>query len=75
VSSVPKSQKLDGRIVAYTLMVESNKGSLHLARDLDMQVILLDAKYYGALRNFYQTVRAGDEEQIVLQPGTTAATK
>jgi len=26
-----------------------------------------------ALRNFFQTVRTGDEEQIVLQPGTSSA--
>jgi hypothetical protein len=29
----------------------------------------MDKKYYGALRNFFQTVRTGDAEQIVLQPG------
>jgi hypothetical protein len=73
VSSVPKPQKLDGRVVAYTLNVENDKGTLHVTRDLDMQVLLLDAKYYTALRNFYQTVRSGDDEQIVLQPGAAAA--
>jgi hypothetical protein len=33
----------------------------------------LEAKYYPALRNFFQAVRTGDEEQIVLQPGTASA--
>jgi hypothetical protein len=35
--------------------------------------LLLDPKYYGALRNFFQVVRTSDEEQIVLQPGTASA--
>ena len=74
VSSVPKSQKTDGHVVVYTLNVENNNGTLHVIRDLDLQLLLLDAKFYQALRNFYQTVRAGDDEQIVLQPGTSAAT-
>jgi hypothetical protein len=30
--------------------------------------MLLDVKSYGALRNFFQLVRTGDEEQVVLQP-------
>jgi hypothetical protein len=34
---------------------------------------MLEAKYYGALRNFFQAVRTGDEEQIVLQPGAASA--
>jgi hypothetical protein len=33
----------------------------------------LDVKYYMALRNFFQVVRTGDEEQILLQPGTASA--
>jgi hypothetical protein len=29
---------------------------------------MMQTKYYPALRNFFQTVRAGDEQQIVLLP-------
>lgn len=74
VSSIPKPEKMNGQIVAYALNVANDKGTLHVTRDLDMQILMLDVKYYAALRNFYQTVRAGDDEQIVLQPGTTSAT-
>jgi hypothetical protein len=28
---------------------------------------------YPALRTFYQSVRSGDDQQIVLQPGAVAA--
>src|SRR5271154_3058267 len=73
VSSVPAAQKADGHVIVYSLNVQDNKGTLHLERQLDMNIIMLDSKYYPALRKFFQTVRSGDDLQIVLQPGSSAA--
>jgi hypothetical protein len=73
VSSVPKSLDQDSHVVSYKLKVDENKGVLHLQRHLDMQLLMLDVKYYSALRNFFQTVRTADEQQIVLQPGSAGA--
>ena len=72
-SSVPAPQEKDGHIIVYTLQVEKGKGTLHLTRTLNVDFLMLEAKYYSALRNFFQIVRAGDEQQIVLQPGAPAA--
>jgi len=72
VSSLPAPQKVDGHVILYSLNVQNNKGTLHLERQLDMNIIILDVKYYLALRKFFQTVRSGDEQQIVLQPGSAA---
>jgi len=69
VSSVPTPQDQDGHVIRYTLKVEKGAGTLRLTRKLTVDVVLLDQKYYGALRNFFQVVRSGDGEQIVLQPG------
>jgi len=74
ISSVPNAQSQNGHVVVYNLKVEDNKGTLHLTRQLSIDVLILEQKYYTALRNFFQVVRSGDEEQIVLQPGTAAAT-
>jgi hypothetical protein len=73
VASLPPAQNQEGHIVTYTLKMESGKGTLHLARKLRVDFFFLDSKYYPALRNFFQVVRAGDEEQIVLQPGTATS--
>ena len=73
VQTVPPPQKQDGHVVVYTLSVEKNGSSLHLTRKLTLDLLLLDSKYYLALRNFFQGVRSGDEEQIVLQPGAASA--
>jgi hypothetical protein len=73
VSSLPQAQNNDAKVVAYNLKVANEKGSLHVERHLRSGITYLEQKYYGALRNFYQTVRTGDDEQIVLLPMGTAA--
>jgi hypothetical protein len=69
VSSLPPAQDEDGKVVGYMSKAENGKQTLHLARKLRVALIILDAKYYPALRSFFQMVRKGDEQQIVLQPG------
>ena len=73
VSSVPPPQDKDGHIVTYNLKVEGNKNTVHLTRKLTINFLLLEQKYYSSLRNFFESVRTGDEEQIVLQPGSATA--
>jgi hypothetical protein len=53
--------------------VESDKGTLHLTRTLQSNLLMIDTKYYGTLRSFFQAVRTGDEQQIIVQPGAAAA--
>jgi hypothetical protein len=73
VVSVPAPRSQDGHVVYYDLKVDNDKSTLHLSRKLAVDFLLLDQKYYTALRNFFEVVRTGDEEQIVLQPGTATA--
>ncbi len=69
VTSVPPPQDQDGHVIRYTLKVDKGPGTLRLTRKLTIDVMLLEKKYYGALRSFFQVVRSGDGEQVVLQPG------
>jgi hypothetical protein len=73
VTSLPPEESQVGHIVEYTLKVENDKGRLHLARMLSVNFLLLETKYYTALRDFFQMVKTTDEEQIVLQPGRPSA--
>jgi hypothetical protein len=73
VSSVPPPQDKNGKVVVYSLKVEQSPGTLRLTRKLTIDVLLLEQKYYGALRNFFQAVRTSDGVQIVVQPGETHA--
>jgi len=73
VGSVPPEQEKDEHVVSYSLTVEGGKEALHLTRKLRVNFLILETKYYPALRNFFQSVRNGDEEQIVLQPESATA--
>jgi hypothetical protein len=55
------------------MKVENNQGKLRVTRRLNMNLMMVDVKSYPTLRNFFQVVRTGDEQQIVLQPGASAA--
>jgi Domain of Unknown Function with PDB structure (DUF3857) len=68
VSSLPQAQNNDAKVMAYTLKAENEKGTVHVERHLKCGLTFLEQKYYAALRNFYQAVRSGDDQQIVLQP-------
>ena len=73
VSSVPPAQTKDQHVITYDLKVESGTGKVHVVRKLNVDFLLLEPKYYAALRNFFQTVRTGDDEQVLLQPGSATA--
>jgi len=70
VTSTPPVQNQDQHVIVYTLKVDHDAGALHWRRTLSVDVLLMDTKYYTALRSFFQVVRTGDEAQIVLQPAT-----
>ena len=58
----------DAKAAVYVRKVQDDKGTLHLTRVLRSELLMVEAKYYPALRAFFQNVRTGDEEQIIVQP-------
>lgn len=72
-SSTPRAVNQDMKAVVYTMKAEENKGTVHLTRGVTVNTLMVDAKSYPALRGFFQMVRTGDEQQVVLQPGGAAA--
>jgi len=73
VSNLPKPGEKDAKLLVYSLKADENNGTLHIERRLRSDLVMLDPKYYPAVRNFYEAVRTGDEEQIVLQPARLGA--
>jgi len=73
VNSLPQPQSQDYHVVAYNVNAEKDKASLHLKRKLDVNFVFLEIKYYDAIRSFFQQVRTGDSEQVLLQPGTAVS--
>lgn len=73
ISNLPKLNNIDAKVCSYHADAQNNGGSLHVTRQLTMNILMLDPKYYGALRNFYQQVRTGDEQQIILSTSAASA--
>jgi len=68
VQNVPAEKTKDAKVISYSLKTENKKNAVHVSRDFKVDIVQLDPKYYPALRSFYELVRTGDEDQIVLQP-------
>jgi hypothetical protein len=73
VGSLPKNQNLDFKLYSYGHTAESRESTLHLTRDISLNLLLLDVKYYGLLHDFFQSVRSADEEQVVMAPAAAVA--
>lgn len=72
VDSIPKPAGLDLKGLIYKASAETQGQTLRLTRQIDLGVIFVNVKFYPAIRNFYQTVRAGDDQQIVVSPAEAA---
>ncbi|HLZ39983.1 MAG TPA: DUF3857 domain-containing protein [Candidatus Sulfotelmatobacter sp.] len=73
ISTLPKPAKLDAKAVTYALEAKDDKGTLHLSRVLNVDFLLLPQKNYATLRQIFQIVRTGDEQQVILLPGASTA--
>jgi len=69
VSSLPKARTADIKVATYNSSVQATGGTLSMKRELVLDTIIIQQKYYGQVRDFFQAVRAGDEDQIVITPG------
>lgn len=73
IASVPQPQNQDLHVVGYAVSAQNNKGSLHVARKLDINILSMETKYYSPIRSFFQIVKAGDEQPVVLTPGAATS--
>jgi hypothetical protein len=69
VGSMPKARTADIKVAKYNSSAEVTASTLHMKRELVLNTILIQQKYYSQVREFYQSVRAGDEDQTVVAPG------
>jgi hypothetical protein len=73
ILNMPAPQAIDRGVIAYALQTANENNTLKLHRTLTMDLLLLEAKTYPALRTFFQTVRTFDEQQVLLQPSSESA--
>jgi len=68
VASVPAPVNRGGKVIGYILKADNDQAVLRITRTLHDEIVWLDKDKYGALQSFFQEVRTGDEQQVVLQP-------
>ena len=73
VESVPKDEDRDLKGAEYSLKVEKNNGIVHIQRVLRSDLFIVPKDNYPVLKGFFQFVKSEDEQQVVMQPGGTAA--
>lgn len=65
-SEFPQPRNADLKAVVFRITAEKKDRSLHVTRRLEVNSEIFELKYYAALHNFFQNVRSGDEQQVVL---------
>jgi len=71
VGSLPKARDTNvSNLLQYRSAANSSGGALQLRRDLVSKITLVDGKYYDAVRDFFQGVRTGDAEQLIVSAGS-----
>jgi Domain of Unknown Function with PDB structure (DUF3857) len=73
VDKVPNNIDQDAKAAEYILKIEQKPGAIHITRSIRSDLLVVPKNSYSVLRDFYQAVKSGDEQQIVLQPGASAA--
>jgi len=73
ISNVPEPQKVDVKAITYNLESKNEKGTLHVNRVLDVDILLLPPENYETVRKVFQIVRTVDEQQVALLPGAAKA--
>lgn len=67
VTNIPPSQERTNGLGFYQISSENQGASMHFARKMGVTGILYPVQSYGAIRNFFNQVKAADEQQVVLE--------
>jgi Domain of Unknown Function with PDB structure (DUF3857)/Transglutaminase-like superfamily len=68
IDSLPRGSAVDIARLSYKVTAGNEGGVLHLSRRISLGLLLLKVSYYDQLRQFFQSVRNGDEQQVVISP-------
>jgi hypothetical protein len=68
VQSSPQPVRESAKVLDYASSSELKNGSLRLNRELTVAALVVPAKFYGTILNFFDIVRTGDERQVILTP-------
>jgi hypothetical protein len=68
IVNLPAQQETNRGIISFSSGARNNNGKVGLNRILSVDILLLGADHYSGLRDFFQTIRTADEQQVLLAP-------
>lgn len=74
VEGLPKDQKTDLKAALYEISCAQTSTSVEVKRELVMNALLLDKKFYPTVRAFFGMAKSTDAEQAVLENVQSAST-
>jgi hypothetical protein len=73
ISRLPTARIDDRASLVYSTWTEGSEESFQLYRGLTIKTMLVNTKDYGMVHSFYESVRAGDQDQAILLVGKNPA--
>jgi hypothetical protein len=73
-AALPESLNRRSYNIVYSISASQDKQVLRIKRELNSDIYMLGKERYPALQGFFQGVRIGDGQEIVLEPATHSAT-
>jgi ATP phosphoribosyltransferase len=67
VESLPKPVNDKNGVAELSVAASNDGNTLHFTRDFKMKALLIETKYYPAVKNYFQSIQAGANEQAVLK--------
>jgi hypothetical protein len=67
IESLPKAVSEKNAIADLNASCANENGALHCTREFQLKALAIDQKYYTAVRQYFQSVQAGTNEQAVLK--------
>ena len=71
ISNLPRPQGNNLKALEYSIDAEKKESALHVSRKLAVNAEMVDVKYYSAVRKFFDDVRTGDDQQVVLSASSS----
>jgi len=67
LDGAPAARRVDQKVLLYTMEVGSDRNVVRMKRHFRLDLTLVTASSYGAIHKFYEDMRAGDVQQVVIK--------
>jgi|SRR5690348_17066394 len=72
VENLPSPSQIPSGPIQYSVSMAKQPNEVDSKRTFNEAGLVFDVKYYGAIRQIFDTVKSGDDKQAILEPATTA---